>query len=346
MTSLIRATNLWGYDDLVRERGGDPVPLLARYGIPPAELRDDSSFLVYSQIAALFDDTARVLDYPEFGLRLAEFQGMDILGPISVIARSSATVGEAINSIARYLHLHSPALSLRNSLYTTGARPSIRFEFRIDDARAGGYFPQAYELSLSNSMQVMKLLCGSDVRPYSVHFMHGPGAKEAVYREVFQCPAHFNESWCGFHLPVSVFDLPLSSADHQTRELAERYLASQQAPNTDTLAEEVSRLIHTLLPTGQCSTAAIASHLAIHKRTLQRRLAQEGVSYEGLLAGERRRLATNYLMEPGLELSQIAGLLGYSEQSAFNRACRDWFGMTPRQYRRHLLEGHSSAAAE
>ena len=338
MASLIRATNLWGYDDLVRSRGADPLPLLDRYRIPAAGQRADTSFLVYRHMAALLEDTARTLDYPEFGLKLAQYQGMDILGPISVIARSSATVGEAISSIARYLHLHSPALALNSSVQHRGNQRDIRFEFVIDDASAGGYHPQAYELSLSNSMQVMKLLCGDDFRPYSVHFMHARGADESVYREVFACPAHFNQGWCGFHLPVAAFELPLSSADHQTRELAERYLASQQAPNTGTLSEDVTRLINTLLPTGQCSSSAIASHLSMHKRTLQRRLASEAVSYEQLLAGERLRLATDYLLEPDLELSQIAGLLGYSEQSVFNRACRDWFGMTPRQYRRRLLD--------
>jgi len=84
------------------------APLLARYHIPPEEQRDDRSFLIYRNVAALFDDTARILNYPEFGIKLAEYQGMDILGPVSVIARSSANVGNAIQSIARYLHLHLP----------------------------------------------------------------------------------------------------------------------------------------------------------------------------------------------------------------------------------------------
>jgi AraC-like DNA-binding protein len=48
---------------------------------------------------------------------------------------------------------------------------------------------------------------------------------------------------------------------------------------------------------------------------------------------ERRAQAERYLAEPGLHLGQIAGLLGYTEQSALNRSCRRWFGKTPRQYR-------------
>ena len=102
MANLIRATNLWGYDELLIQRGEDPLPLLARHNIPAAAQRDDQSFLVYRDMAALFEDTAKTLNFPELGLRLAEFQGMDILGPITVIARSAPTVGAASYSCLLY----------------------------------------------------------------------------------------------------------------------------------------------------------------------------------------------------------------------------------------------------
>ena len=95
----------------------------------------------------------------------------------------------------------------------------------------------------------------------------------------------------------------------------------------------VAELTRRLLPTGQCSAEAIADELAMHPRTLQRRLATEGVRCQDVIDRERRAQAARYLAEPGLHLSQIAGLLGYSEQSALNRSCRRWFGKTPRQYR-------------
>lgn len=336
MSSLIRATNLWGYDDLVRRKGGNPLPLLARYHIPPAEQRDDQSFLVFRHLTALLDDTARELGDPAFGMMLAKYQGMDILGPVSVIARSSLTVGDAISNIARYLHLHCPALSLALSRPMVNGRLVIKFVFMIDD-EGGGYRAQSQELSLANAMQVMRLLCGDDFRPLSVHFRHARIADETAYRQVFGCEAHFEQDWCGFYLPVSMVAMPLSSADHQTWQLAEQYLEAQQAPNAHTLTEDVVRLINTLLPTGQCSSGTIASHLSLHKRTLQRRLAREGVTYEQLFNRERIRMARQYLMEPNLGLSQITGLLGYSEQSALNRACRGWVGLTPKAYRKQLL---------
>jgi len=52
---------------------------------------------------------------------------------------------------------------------------------------------------------------------------------------------------------------------------------------------------------------------------------------------ERRNSAAKYLAEPQLHLAQITALVGYAEQSTFNRSCRRWFGKTPRQYRAELI---------
>ena len=83
-------------------------------------------------------------------------------------------------------------------------------------------------------------------------------------------------------------------------------------------------------------TRGLADQLAMHPRSLQRRLVTEDVRCQDLIERERRVLATRYLAEPGLQLGQIAGLLGYAEQSTLNRSCRRWFGKTPRQYRAEL----------
>ena len=87
---------------------------------------------------------------------------------------------------------------------------------------------------------------------------------------------------------------------------------------------------------GDFNVDAIADQLAMHPRSLQRRLVTEDVRCQDLIERERRVLATRYLAEPGLQLGQIAGLLGYAEQSTLNRSCRRWFGKTPRQYRAEL----------
>ncbi|HSY38976.1 MAG TPA: AraC family transcriptional regulator, partial [Polyangia bacterium] len=80
--------------------------------------------------------------------------------------------------------------------------------------------------------------------------------------------------------------------------------------------------------------ASVGRALALSKRTLQRRLGVEGVSFRALTDEVRRGLATEYLTDGRVSLSEIALLLGFSEQAAFQRAFLRWTGVTPGQYRR------------
>ncbi|MGH8434936.1 MAG: helix-turn-helix domain-containing protein, partial [Pseudomonas sp.] len=69
-----------------------------------------------------------------------------------------------------------------------------------------------------------------------------------------------------------------------------------------------------------------------------RQLAEHGLRYRWLLGDVRFKLARIYLGDPRLSSAEVALLLGYFEQSAFNRAFRAWSGSTPERYRRHLQE--------
>ena len=163
--------------------------------------------------------------------------------------------------------------------------------------------------------------------------MHSQHGSQDAYRSELGCPVRFDQTWNGFELSAHVADKAIDTADPETRRIATKYLESTYLPSTAALSERVAELTRRLLPTGQCSADAIADQLALHPRTLQRQLAAQGVRCHDIIDGERRAHAARYLAVPGLHLQQIAGLLGYSEQSALNRSCRRWFGQTPRQYR-------------
>jgi AraC-like DNA-binding protein len=74
---------------------------------------------------------------------------------------------------------------------------------------------------------------------------------------------------------------------------------------------------------------------------MQRRLGEEGTTFEGVKEEARRDLARRYLVQPDLSIGQITTLLGYSDQSAFSRSCRRWFDRSPRDMRAHLLAANS-----
>jgi AraC-like DNA-binding protein len=326
---LIRASGLQGFPELVVKLGGDPALLLAEAGIEPAVVGDLEAYIPYQAVAGVIERAATVLASPDFGLRLSTHQGLEIVGPVALIARHATTVGDGLQGLAKYLHVYSPAIGVTIDPLREG---EARYTFSILasglPARA-----QAEELSLGVALQAFRLLIGQHFRPLRVAVPHAPLSEPARYREFFDADVQFEQDRCGFDLRSDYLTRPVARDDALVRDLATRYLESPAAGSTDSPAAALKALIARTLPTGQCTITAIARDLALHPRTLQRRLAREGTTFEELLDTVRRDQARRYLQETTIPMSQLSALLGYSEQSSLSRACRTWFGAPPRAVR-------------
>ncbi|OBF98748.1 AraC family transcriptional regulator [Mycolicibacter sinensis] len=328
MGSLIRAPAMSGYAELVRELDADPQIFLSRFHIPPDVEYHEDGFVSSGAFIRLLENTADELRCPDFGLRLSGRQGLHVLGPLAVIARNAQTVLGGLRAIARYLYIHSPALGLAERPTDGG----IAFGYAV--AESGIPYPlQAYELSMGIAVRIIQLLGGPQARAGAIVFMHAQRAPDEAYRQALDCPVRFGQTWCGFELPARLGEQRIENADPNTRRLATSYLESTYLPNSPLLSVRVAELARRLLPTGQCNIDVIAAELAMHPRTLQRQLATEGMGCRAVIDQQRRDQAMRYLAEPDLPIQHIVALLGYSEQSAFNRSCRRWFGKTPRQLR-------------
>ena len=100
------------------------------------------------------------------------------------------------------------------------------------------------------------------------------------------------------------------------------------------LAALVRVMVDRTLPVAPVSIQATARTLAVHPRTLQRRLRAEGTSFAAIVDEVRRRNAHRYLTGTDLPLTRISTLLGFAEQATFTRSCRRWWGTTPTAVRR------------
>lgn len=334
MSTLIRAANLAGIEELMAQLGGDAHALLARHHINPQLIHDPDAYLPYRSLAAVIEQAAVDTHCSDFGLRIAQWQGLDMLGPVAVIARAANDVLHAFEGIARYLHIHGPALKL--SLRGRNDAGDYCFAFRIED-RGLHNLTQSYELSMANAARILSLLSGHNARPARIYFTHAPLSSKSTYQRVFGCPIDFEAAYSGFDLRESDAHRPLSSADPQTLRIAQRYLESR-GPAGRQLSEQVAELIDRLLATGQCRIETVAEQLAMHPRSLQRHLNQEGTRFETTLDEIRRDKARTYLAMTAMRFSQISGLLGYADQSTFNRACRRWYQATPKALRKRLAQ--------
>jgi AraC-like DNA-binding protein len=173
-------------------------------------------------------------------------------------------------------------------------------------------------------------MLGYDFVPLRVTFRHHRTAPLATYRQAFGCATTFGADLNSVRLPVAVLDRPIRGRDANALALAENYLSAARtdAPDTD----RVQHLLERLLPLNQASLVAVAAAMAVHPRVLQRRLADHSTTFEAILDDVRQALARD-LSQAGLPVGQIATALGYSEQSSYTRACRRWFGITPRDLR-------------
>jgi AraC-like DNA-binding protein len=107
-------------------------------------------------------------------------------------------------------------------------------------------------------------------------------------------------------------------------------------PNSDAFDRALQEVLLKLLPDGDASVRRAARELHLSVRSLQRRLDARGLVWQRLLDRTREELARQYLADRALSLSDIALLLGFSEQSAFQRAFRRWTGDTPRRVRQRM----------
>ena len=202
----------------------------------------------------------------------------------------------------------------------------------------GGPVPprHAVEFGFARAILMARRSTGVDVAPVCVRFTFPRPADVTAHEALFRSPLVFAHGRNELELDGETLRLPQRAADPWLRELVEGHaralLARLDAPSP--LARRVVEALGLAVQRGEADLSSVARALATTERTLQRQLASEGLRFRALVDDVRRELATRYLADRRHSLAQIALLLGFSEQAAFQRAFVRWTGVTPGQFRR------------
>jgi AraC-like DNA-binding protein len=328
MTALIRSSALRGFDALCRTLGLDARQRLRLAGLPPGALADDDALIPFTALMKALESTAQAARCPDLGLRLAQRQDIGVLGPVAVLIRHAPTLGDALQLASRHVFVHSPAVH-----FTVAETSDERF---VDlciaiDLPQRPPCTQTLELSLGLAAQCIRVLGQGQVRPVLAQLPHARIAPPAAYARAFGCECRFDAPLAALRIAAAELQRPLSEHDPLLQQLAQSYLDQHFGVQPQLLAQRVRSLVRRFLGDGRAAQADIAGMLALHPRTLQRRLADEGERFGDIVESVRKEQLIELLgRAPAPPLSQVALMLGYSEQAALTRSCRRWFGCPPR----------------
>ncbi|WP_028223305.1 AraC family transcriptional regulator [Paraburkholderia oxyphila] len=341
MATLVRSTGLSGYERLGRSIGLDTRRELQRVGLSSKALADHDALIPYAAVINLLEHSAQVSNCPDFGLRLSELQGIDILGPLAILIRHSPTLGEALQLASQFVFVHSPAIQLViEPAPEDKACVNICFAVNMPHLPP---CPQTIELSLGVMIRALRLIGGRSVEPLVALLPHRRLGPAASYARAYACECQFGYTMAAVRVQACSLEYALPEHNPMLLEMAQTYLSQQFGEPRLLLTDRVRALVRRFIAAGSITQISIAEALSIHPRTLQRRLSREGHNFEDIVDQVRRERFLALLDNPEPQpLSQIALMLGYSEQAAITRSCHRWFGCNPTEFQQR----RSGAAKE
>ncbi len=316
---------------LILEDAGISVPdLLRRAGLPEDFLTRSERFVAPAVFFGLIRALDEEVDDPTFPIRFTESITAEAFSPTLFAALCSPDLRTALSRISRYKQLMAPVRldidERPGSLTTT----YVYLDPSIDPP------PSFIGAELTFKVHVARMATRHRVEPLRVTSPVPLGADDA-YTAWFGVPVERGErpSVTFSDADASRPFLTANPALWQTFEpTLQRRLAELDADATT--VERVRGVLLEGLPSGRTSVEEVARRLAMSRRTLQRRLSEEGATFSDVLQGVREELARHYLTRTDLTASEIGFLLGFEETSSFFRAFAAWTGLTPEAARREL----------
>ena len=319
----------FAYDRAART-GLDIKGLLARAGLNAGQIADPQTRIAVPSQIRFLNLVADALQDEFLGLHLAERYDLRETGLLYYVGASSATLGEALQRLARYSTLVNEGTRIG---YRDQDGLTITFEY-VGTSRAKDR--HQIEFFVVTLLRLCREFAGRALSPKAIRLVHRRAGLPAKWKALFRCPVKFGSDVDEVSYPKTAVSMPVISADPYLNELLLNYCEearSRRGLEPETWRARVENAIAPLLPHGQAKAEEISKRLGRSQRTLTRLLAVEGVTFSDVLDDLRHDLARRYLKEPDLPISKVAWLLGYRETSAFNHAFRRWTGTTPRRVR-------------
>lgn len=315
--------------DYARAEGVDTDEQLRLLGISPDIEGQSEVVIELAKVNALIDAIATTLGDPFLGIHVAVRYRRGTYQLLEFACRNSPDLRGAIVRLVRYAALVNPAMAFSFVEVASGGALSQRF------AGAGRH---ANEFAVAVLYLLGREITRKAWTPDAVWFAHEAPADTGGLVSLFGTSRiRFGEESSGLSIGCEVLAEPISGADPALLRVLEIEIQRQAPPAapppTLQIVADTERAVRSTLELGAPRIENVAQALGIAARTLQRRLNDEGTTFQKVVEETRERLARHHVQRGELSSVQIAFVLGYADVSAFHRAFKRWTGTTPLEFR-------------
>lgn len=325
-----------GWRLLMQDAGLASPPILRRAELPGDLFAREQVRLTSVEFFRLWEaieTEARSLDAAlPAPLRIAQVMSSDWFDPELFAALCSANLGNAIERIGKYVRLIAPIVI---TLDRGADRTTVMIDF-LDQTKPPPAVFTAFKLVFF--VQLARLATRTAMKPLNVGW---PFADETPENDAISYQDFFGVPLGTAALGTLVFanadvDRPFLTENHKIWQFFEPSLRQRLADldRAASMFERVRSALLEALPAGDVTMQSVGKRLGVGTRTLQRRLQEEGTSFQQTLDSMRASLAEHYLRKTMMSSAEIALLLGFEDANSFVRAFRGWTGTTPQLARR------------
>ena len=316
---------LWRWLDA---RGLPPATVLRQARLPVTLHDGRTNHVTTAQYFAIWRAIAELAPEPGTGLRLASEIDIAHLPPANLAAYYAADFRDALGRLARYKQLCAPE---EMRIVERGGECTIELGWPYATEAEPALLTDA---AFASFVELGRRSTRVDVRPLRVELLR-PREAADPHTAYFGAPVRFRADRNALVFHARDLDRPFLTHNAELLELLDapltRALAERQAEGS--IGEQVRAVLRRQLAGRRPDIDAVARELGVSARTLQRRIAAAGGSFQQLLGDARRELGRDYLTQPDVELKEVAYLLGYDDANSFHRAFRAREGTTPARWR-------------
>ena len=307
-------------------------------GLPAGFFAQEKIFVSTETLFALWRAIAAVSRDPAIGLKLGAEACVAHHDPAAIAALCSQSFGDAVQRMARYKQLTCP-----EEIRTRTVRGETSVEFAWLLAREDE--PEILvDLCLSWILAIGRRGTGQPLTPLRLELTRAAASRELLEAH-YGCRVVLDAGRNALVFRSTDLDRPFVTHNADLLAMLGPQLDKELRARREgeTLGERVKAAVKRVLAGRRPSLGDVARQLAMSARTLQRRLNENGVTFQEIVETARREMARHYLEQTSLELVETAYLLGYEDSNSFFRAFHHWEGTTPGEWRSTRRSSGASA---